>query len=245
MENKTLFPIEDIVKLRQSAQEADDPMVLLAIFPSLHIKKGFILHAYPYRTQLGGVGNVWAVPESSIIQDIEKYETIDLFELARPFPIDNSCLDGLTMNGPVKLPHPPDALDNIMEAIEGDRTPWSYLLASIFAREIADFGASWHGVIWSTHTILSGDPWTYPHVWFEEDEKGLLSEQGWQCSGRRPSEWKPSVVCDDGVTVVKFYTYSMLVQEAIYCFTDIYEPNSYKFKGDVEIIAEGPNSMLF
>ncbi len=245
MENKTLFSIEDIIELRQSDQEAGDPMALLAAFSSLHIKKGFVLHAYPYCTQRGGVGNVHAVPELSSISDPEEYETTDLFELARPFSIDNSCLDGLTTDGPVKLPHPPDALDNVMEAIEGDRTPWSYLSASIFAREIAEFGASWHGVIWSTHTILSGDPWIFPHVWWEEDEKGLLSEHGWQWLFRRPSEWKPSVVCNNGVTFVKFYTYSMLVQEAIYCFTDIYEANNYKFKWDVEIIAEGPSSMLF
>lgn len=245
MATKTLFAIKNVFKLRQRAQEANDPMALLAVFTSLHIKKGFTLRAFPYSVFEGGVGNVWAVPVSSPLPDPEECEIVDLFKLPRPFPIENSCLDGLTMEGPVKLPRPPGALDNVMEAIEGDGTLWSYLSASIFAREVAEFAASWHGSVWSTNTILGGDPWTFPHVWQEEDKEGPSSEQGWQWLGRRPSEWKPSVVCNDEVTLVKFFTYSMLVQEAIYCFTDIYKHSSYEFQWDAEVIAKGQAGIIF
>ena len=249
MATKTLFAIKNVFKLRQRAQETNDPRALLAAFPSLHIKKGFVLRSYPYRTQkaglyLGGVGNVWAVPASSGIPNPEECETIDLFELPRPFPIDNSCLDGLTMDGPVRLLRPPDALDNIMEAIEGDGTLHSYLSASIFAREIAEFGADWHGIIWSEHTILVGDPWTYPHNWSDECEPSKNTKE-WKWLESPPSEWRPSVVSNGEVITVNFYTYSPLSQETIYRYTDLYKIDSYKFEWNVKIIAEGPASLVF
>ena len=45
-----------------------------------------------------------------------------------------------------------------MQAIEGDGSPWSYLSASILSREAVEFGAVWHGCVWSDQTILSKPP---------------------------------------------------------------------------------------
>jgi len=42
-------------------------------------------------------------------------------------------------------PRPHGALDDFMDAIEGDGSAWSYLSASLFAREAAELGALWHG----------------------------------------------------------------------------------------------------
>ena len=52
---------------------------------------------------------------------------------------------------------PPGAVP-LMQAIEGDGSPWSYLSASILSREAAEFGAIWHGCVWSDQTILSKPP---------------------------------------------------------------------------------------
>ena len=54
-------------------------------------------------------------------------------------------------------PKPPGAVP-LMQAIEGDGSPWSYLSASILRREAAEFGARWHGCVWSGQTILSKPP---------------------------------------------------------------------------------------
>ena len=245
MATKTLFAIKNVFKLRQRAQEANDPMALLAVFTSLHIKKGFTLRAFEHHGCCEGLGNVWAVPVSSPLPAPEEYEMVHWSKVPCPFLICEGCGDINEEAETLKLPRPPDALGNVMEAIDGDGTPWSYLSASICAREIAEFGARWPGEIWSTHRILGGDPWTFPHVWQEEDKEGPSSEQGWQWLGRRPSEWKPSVVCNDEVTLVKFFTYSMLVQEAIYRFTDIYKHSSYEFQWDAEVIAKGQAGIIF
>jgi hypothetical protein len=244
MENKTVFPIKDILELRQRAQQATDPMALLAAFTSLHIKNGFTLCASftPHAFE-GRVGYIWAISELGCGKYI-KAGIVDLCDLPRPFPTENSCLDGLEMTGSSMLFRPVCAVDNVMEAIEGDGAPRSYLEASIFARKAAEFRAHWHGVVWSAHTVLGGDPWIRPHDWAEHDEEEPSPEQDWHWLCCKPSEWEPSVVYKGQVIIVKFYTYSRLVKETIYCYSDTYKPNSYKFEWDVEIITEGPGGYI-
>ena len=36
----------------------------------------------------------------------------------------------------------------------GTSAAWAYMCASILARELAEFGAMWHGCDWDTHTIV-------------------------------------------------------------------------------------------
>ena len=54
-----------------------------------------------------------------------------------------------------KAPKPWDALDDVMQAIEGDDSPASYFAASLLRRELREFGARWHGLDWA-HTLCLG-----------------------------------------------------------------------------------------
>lgn len=240
------FSAKDVFKIRERAQKADDPMELLAAFTSLQIKSGFTLYASftPYIYE-GHVGYVWAIPVLLSPPKLETSTMVGLRDLSRPFSIENSCLDGLEMYGPATLPRPLGALGNVMEAIEGDGTVLSYLQASIFAREAAEFGAYWHGDVWSTHTILGGDPWTFPHNWRYESEKRPSSEGNWHWLSPKPSEWRPSVIFRGRTIRVRFYTYTGLVQEAIYCYSDTYTFNSYKFSWGIKKIAVGQEEYIF
>lgn len=47
---------------------------------------------------------------------------------------------------------------SLMQAIDGDGSSWSYLSASILSREAEEFGAMWHGCVWSDQKILSKLP---------------------------------------------------------------------------------------
>lgn len=42
-----------------------------------------------------------------------------------------------------------------MEAIEGDKSPLSYLQAAICFHELKEFGVMWHGVSWGFNNILT------------------------------------------------------------------------------------------
>jgi len=237
----TTFPGEKIAELRQRASNAAqfpedgpegwsvsaaDPMAVLAVFDSLRIKAGFILRAYQFRA--GGNGNafVWALPADALF----------------PEPDDCPRLEDQFLSPP----KPPAALDDLMDVIEGDGTPWSYLCASLFCREIHEFGAAWHGCDWSTHTILDCNPLSTRRASRETGHAMPSGEpEQWTWAEPEPAEWKPHVVEEaDGVTVV-FYTFSGLGTETIFRQTDRFTRGTYRFATDRKEIAIGPGGFVF
>ena len=129
---------ESPVASRGWTKSSTDPMDLLGVFAPLHIKDGFVLRAYQFRA--GGNGNavVWAMPTDA------------------EFPDPSGC--PRLADSFLDAPKPTEALDDLMDAVEGDGSPWSYFCASMFVREISEYGAMWHGCEWSTHSILGSNP---------------------------------------------------------------------------------------
>jgi hypothetical protein len=115
-----------------------DPMRLLAVFPELQLRRGYILRAYRFRDDGNGNGVVWAMPAEA------------------PFPPPEECV--AEVGGFLHPPRPAGALGDFMGALEGDRTPRSYVAASIFAREANELGALWHGCSWSVEQVVASDP---------------------------------------------------------------------------------------
>lgn len=105
-----------------------NPNKLIAVFKPLALRNGMVLRAYVFREEGNGNGVVWAMTSTAEF----------------PEPKDCPTLD----NHLLKAPKPADALDDAMEAIEGDKSPWSYLAASLLRRELSSFAARWHGVRW-------------------------------------------------------------------------------------------------
>ena len=240
MSTTITFPIEKVQQLRQRAEEARqvsedaqgwskskvDPMKLLAAFSFLSLKKGFVLRAYQFQEGGNGNGIVWAMPENLTFPETEK------------------CL--MLKDRFLAPPKPPGALDNIMEAIEGDGSPWSYLSASLFSREIAEFGAMWHGCNWSTHMILGIDPLISLQQSDRHPSEGPSGKpEDWRWLEPTPSEWKPEICEDSNLVTVTFYTFAGLGREAIYLHLDTYKPGRYCFESDERVIAEGPGGYVF
>jgi hypothetical protein len=151
-ETISYYTASKLEKIRQkaSAQQANpqdypdgwskskiDPMKILGAFPSLSIKKGFVLRAYQYVSMGNGNGVVWAMPEDSI------------------FPEPNDCPK--LENTALECPHPTEAYKDIMEVVEGDGSDLSYISASLLDRELSELGAIWHGCSWSCHRIIDTD----------------------------------------------------------------------------------------
>jgi hypothetical protein len=195
-----------------------DPNDMLDCFPALRLKKGYILRAYQFSDGRGnGNGYIWAMP------------------LAAPFPDYKDC-PRLESNF-LKPPQPPGALDSVMEVIEGDGSPISYLCASIFAREVKEFGAIWHGCSWGLVKIIESDPWSNEEKYF-----GTPSPKNkWKWSLPRPINWRPHVKVESELINVTFYSYSGYFVQSISVTTDTYEKNSYCFKSESETVATGPS----
>ena len=179
-----------------------DPMDLLRVFKPLRMRPGYTLCAFVIG-QGNGEGVVWAVPEDAAMPEVDA--EAGLFD----------------------PPRPPDAIEDFRGAIVGDGSPWSYLCASLFAREAAEFGAEWSGCWWSDWTIIGMEPAAMT--------KRARSTLGIRDIGRfaweepKPEVWEPSVtVRDDGV-VVTFHGYTGLEHARISRWEDRYECHSYAF----------------
>lgn len=204
-----------------------NPNKLLDVFKPLSIRKGFVLRAYVFRERGNGNGVVWAMPVHA------------------DFPEPKDC--PTLPNHLLTAPKPHDALDDAMEAIEGDGSAWSYLAASLLRREIAEFGAGWHGVSWGVHHVLDADPWKAPAGKPEDAslERPTSQPGQWKWLDGRPAGYAPAVVVEKDRVTVTFYTYSAIGKEGVYRHVDIYRPGKYRAKTEEKKIAEGPNEVAF
>jgi hypothetical protein len=206
-----------------------DPNKVLAAFESLRMKEGWALRAYQFVE--GGNGNafVYALP-------------IDV-----PLPSPEDC--PRSRSHFLEPPVPPSALSNFMEAVEGDGSPFSYLSASFAARELAEIGAMWHGLTWSTHQLLSQNPLSPPRrktarrssvMLFPDPENGP-----WEWTEEPPSSWIPTVTMNPKTVRVTFYTYSGLGEQAVYRHVDTFRIGSYRFSSKETVITKGPGGFIF
>ena len=230
---KCTVPVAKINELRQRAGKAAkvprdvpegwskaeiDPRAVVKAFKALRLKPGYLLRAYQFHQGGNGNGVVWAMPVDA------------------DFPDPDKCpwLTGRFLSPP----RPPSALDNFMDAIDGDGTPLSYVSASILMRELHEFGAIWHGSSWGTHYIFGADPWA--------GVKPVITDpaNAWKWNEPKPGSWRPHVLSGDGLNTVVFFTYTGLEQARITRHTDTFKPGSYAPTTQTATLATGPGGYI-
>lgn len=237
MPTQITFPLEEVNLLRRRARDAwadrfpeetpegwsISPLDLrpfLAVFSPLKLKPGYILRAYQFRYRRDGHTLVWALPETAVFP-----------------PPDPDAEDD--------PPPPPAALENIMDVIEGDGTPWSYLCASIFAREVSEIGTFGHGSRWAAHHLLGTDPWETAAASQPTSPDRGPTGTAWQWHMPKPKSWLPSVAINGHQPVVTLYTYCGLDVQRIAQHIDTYEPDSYRFTSQETSMATGPHGYVW
>ena len=204
-----------------------NPAAIVALFRTVRLRKGLVLRAYQFREEGNGNGVVWAMPENAEF----------------PAPEDCPTLEHHLL----KVPKPWDALDDVMEAIEGDGSPASYMAASIVRRELTEFGAMWHGGNWNTHVVLDANPWKAGRPREEDSplDRPTSPLEDWTWTEPRPTQWSPQIHRENDRVIVTFYTYSGLWKESIFRHTDTYRVGTYRPKTEQKRIAEGSGGFAF
>lgn len=174
-----------------------NPASTLLKLPGLELKPGFRMVSYLYRMDELGAGMVWAVPE-------ELSSTADL----------EAALRGCSTLA--KLPKPQGALPHFMEAIVGDRSPTSFIIASILRRELQEFGAMGQRCNWGHHRLIDAIPAKVQWVWKGEQAKDLTP--------------KVKLLPNDQAAV-EFFTCRMAAPYTIYRHVDQYPTGLYKSNG--------------
>jgi hypothetical protein len=171
-----------------------NPGTTLLKLPGLRLKPEFRLVSYLYRSDEEGVGGIFAVPEwLSTTAYLEKALQVS-GNLSQP-------------------PQPRGALAHFMDAVEGDRTAISFVMASLVRREFQEFGALGKRCNWSHHRLIDGIP---PQA---------------QCQWRLehpPKDLAPKVkVSSDGQAAVEFFSYRSGSPIVLYRHLDQYAAGHY------------------
>ena len=199
-------------------------MQLLAAFDTLRIRPGFALRAYVYREGLDGHGVVYAMP----------------IDEAQPLPEDCPSLDVF-----LSPPRPAAALDDVMQAIDGDGSPFSYMSASLLAREMGEFGASWHGISWGVAKIIGRrPPEVEKHTIVQLTETHELPSRLTLC-GPPPRSWRPRVTQTANGVEVSFCVLNIVEMETITRLTDTYFDGGCTFVTTEETIASGGGGIIW
>jgi hypothetical protein len=198
-----------------------DPGHLLAAFPALRLRPGFALRAYVFRQGYDGNGIVWALPEHA------------------PFPEPDTCL---RLDAWLESPRPPGALDDVMEAIDGDGSPLAYLSAALLARELAEFGACWHGVSWGACHIVGRRP---AGVAAGATSPAPPPEGGWTRRAPVPSDLAPRVTDRGDAITVQWHVMNPVGRRELRRLTDTFAAGSYRFTTETEVLAVADGGIVW
>lgn len=179
-----------------------DPAEALFKLPGLWVRAGIRLVTYLQCQPDGGLGITWALPEL--------LSTTEHLEVA------------ISKASSTQPPQPMGALPNVIEAIEGDGSLSSFLSASIFLRELKEFGRFGKHARWTHHRFVDAAP----------------SQINWQWRTNPPQDFAPKVVTlPDGQVVIEFFSCRVLKPIALFRHVDRYSPNSYQAQNADQVIA--------
>ncbi|NJL38193.1 MAG: hypothetical protein HC899_16700 [Leptolyngbyaceae cyanobacterium SM1_4_3] len=170
-----------------------NPGTSLLKLPSLQLKSGFRLITYLYRAELDGAGVVWAIPEA--------FGTTAHLEKAIA-----------TAGGLDQPPKPEFALTDFMQAVEGDRSPQSFIIASILRRELLEIGTLGQHCNWSHHRLIDSPP----------------VQAKWRWQAEQPRDLSPKVRLLPNQAAVEFFTCRTAAPVALFRHIDQYLPGQYK-----------------
>lgn len=172
-----------------------NPGAALLKLPGLRLKADCRLVSYLYRSTEDGVGVIFAVPERS----------------STTAHLEEALHRSAGLNQP---PKPQDALAHTMDAIEGDRSPVSFMVASLLHREFQEFGALGNHCRWKHHHLIDTIPAQADCHWqVEQPVKDLAAK---------------AKVMPDGQAVVEFFSYRTGKATVIYRHFDHYANHQYR-----------------
>ncbi len=179
-----------------------NPGAALVRLPGVSLKPGIRMVGYVYQAKDDGVGTVWAVPD----------------ELSTTFMLENA----IATSEASRSPQPEGALDHFMEAVRGDRSAASFLVASLLRRELEEFGAVGQRCHWSHHQLI----------------EALPLPLSWQWQHQQPTDMAPKVkIMPNGQAAVEFFTWRTADPIAIFRHVELYLADTYVSKSQNQAIA--------
>lgn len=201
----------------------DNPENIIKGFSQLHIKREYKLVGYQYSSGGNGNGIVWAIPSNQVQPSVHFCEE--------------------TQEGFLKPPKPKSAIEDFMKAIDGDRSPLSYLQAAICYHDLHEYGAMWHGVSWGEDQILPIDDSDYIESGNVKDY--LESIESWVELKEIPDILSPHFFYENGHPIIIFYTMNPIGTMKLNRYIHTFNNGDYTQVVTQEVIGEGSRGIIF
>lgn len=180
-----------------------NPAEALAQLPGLWMKAGIRMVTYLMHDANSGVGVTVALP--ALLSTTERLE---------------AAIQVAEKTG--QPPSPDGALANILDGLEGDGSLSSFLSASIFAREIREFGRFGQQTRWGYHKFVAAVP----------------AKVKWDWRTKPPEDLSPKVVTTpEEQIVVEFFSCRVQKPVALFRHVDRYPPDGYHATTKDQVIA--------
>ncbi len=180
-----------------------DPSEALVKLPGLWMRPGIRMVTYLRQDANGGMGATVALP--GLLSTTEYLE---------------EAIAQVTQ--PDQAPSPMGALSSLMAGVEGDGSLASFLSASIFTREVREFGRFGRYARWVHHRFVTAPP----------------QQIAWQWRTKTPDDFSPKVVLrQDNEVIVEFYSCRVQKPIALFRHLDRYPPNSYTAENQDQVVA--------
>jgi hypothetical protein len=175
---------------------ATNPGAAFMKLPGIKLKPDFRLVSYLFRMGEDGTGATWALPE----------------QLSTTSHLEKALL---TAGGRDVPPKPEGALADFMDAIDGDHSSMSFVIASLLRRELLELGKIGRVAGWTHHRLMDSFP----------------SPETWQWRVEIPKDFSPKVrIFSDGRVAIEFFTCRTVAPIAIFQHVDHYLAGQYRAK---------------
>lgn len=172
-----------------------------------------------HRGEEGTRSWVWAIPEDAPALDVGDW----------PPPHETEV-------GPVG---PRGATPDPMDAVEGERSEWTLLCASLLARELAEAGGTGGYRKWGKHDLLAGNPWdTLTPAQVAANHRTFTEGQYWMED--IPSDLRPRVESDGRRTRGHFHTLHRRYHLPVYVHDDVYAERGFRVETGRRLIGRVP-----
>jgi hypothetical protein len=203
-----------------------NPTVILNAFPHLRLDAKKKIAGYYYQELIGGNVLLSVIDKNTNISFPDNLSELSVFDKKTKDERD------------------------IMSYIRGDKSPDSYIEASLLSREYPEISAFWHGIEWDTHSIIDDDrilqkDENNKNIFSKFPDISELNSPDWKWTEGKPLHYDPVVIFGNDTVQVQFYTYSGRHPQKIVRHTDVYTNNSYKPISEDIILATGKYGYQF
>lgn len=231
-----MTPTQATLTAQQFAKLRHRIQVGLAV-DSVHRPDGWVLYPLDIAAVLARVGGLQARPQWQwcaylLTEGSNGNGVVWAIAAEAPCPQPQEVVPRV---GWLEAPQPPNAVAP-MTAVQGDGAAATYLRASLLQRELAEFGAQWHGCDWADHTVV--DPVSLA-AWqtaqgTSADPVALLWLQP-QASLAMPT----CNLAPDGTAEVVFYSVTELELIRVVRHTDRYAAGTLLAQSEATVVAQG------